>query len=298
MAPGSGLGHLVRTAALGLGLEEAGIPVVILSSSPWSQGFAAITGLTVIPIPASSWKRRCPEYIGTLAPRLIVQDSFPLGFRGERLGPSSRTCPRVCLSRRLKFDHYRDAIRQFGPADDHHDIIHILIEPLADDHMEWITRKSAARIFLDNRICFPFSMIKVPEIPAPLKERLDTGELYLVSHSGPDHEIDQLILRAEQDIRQAGRGHLAVISPVWASQDRSGAYDYFPASLLYADAFRIYTGGGYNSVAESRLDPEKHVMIPFPRLYDDQAWRIDHGAMAGKKPGNDVALDVLLDLCG
>ncbi|MBU1171362.1 MAG: hypothetical protein KKD44_17525 [Proteobacteria bacterium] len=293
LAPGAGLGHLVRTGALGLGLRREGIRSIILSSSAWSRGFAAITGLDLRYIPLALWKERCLEFLRALAPRLIVQDSFPLGLRGENLESISTDCPRVCLARHLKLQAYVDAIKKFGPVSQPHGLINIIIEPLALDHEKWLGMNNSVCINLDSRIRFPVSMISVPEIPEALGRQLDTGFLHLVVHSGPEHEVNQLIQKAEKDITDSGKGELAVINPVFAAKGHPHCYDYFPAAGLYAKAFRIYTGGGYNSVAEGSGLKEKHVMIPFPRHYDDQVFRVNQSSFGEGEPSNDRVVQIL-----
>lgn len=276
LAPGAGLGHLVRTGALALGLSREEIPTVILSSSAFSHGFADVTGLNVIGIPASRWKDALPGCLADLSPRLIIQDSFPLGFRGEDLGAFTERCPLVFLSRRLKMGAYLDRMRQFGagPALPR-GLTHLIVEPLSDDHLSWLEPFSGQLVYFENRIRFPLSLIRLPQIPDPLNRMLDRGRLHLVVHSGPTHEVDRLIRRAEEDIETAGEGELAVINPLLAARGKPGCFDYFPAVALYPAARRIYTGGGYNCVAEGHFFSEKHVMLPFYRLYDDQFWRVE-----------------------
>ncbi|MCG8553400.1 MAG: hypothetical protein MI799_23595 [Desulfobacterales bacterium] len=89
---------------------------------------------------------------------------------------------------------------------------------------------------------------------------------------------------AKTAILTAGTGKLVVINPYLAGQDDApGSVDYFPASLLYAKAHRVYSGAGYNAVAEGGGQTEKHIVVPFERHYDHQFWR------AGDARGNGLA---------
>lgn len=273
LAPGSGLGHLVRTGALALEMERERVPSVILSSSPWAPGFSKITGLCVISLPPSRWKAEAPAHVKRLKPRLMVLDSFPLGFRGEDIKGCSRDCATVYLARHLKFQAYRNAIQSQGGGGCDPDLSAIVIEDLADDHRDWLERHTKVRIRLDGRIRFPVSRIRAPEVPPTLRDLWKKGPVHLVVHSGPEHEVRQLINRAEQSIQAAASGVLAVINPLLAGRGEPYCYDYFPASLLYPESHRIYTGAGYNAVAEGQRFSDRHRLIPFERRYDDQFWR-------------------------
>lgn len=298
LAPGSGLGHLVRTGALALELERERVPSLILSSSPWAPGFSKITGLCVISLPPSRWKAEAPAHVKRLKPRLMVLDSFPLGFRGEDIRGGSRDCATVYLARHLNFQAYRSAIRAQGGGVCDPDLTAIVIEDLADDHRDWLERHSRARFRLDGRIRFPVSRIRAPEPPSPLQSLWKRGPVHLVVHSGPEHEVRQLINLAEQSMQAAGAGVLAVINPLLAGRGEPHCYDYFPASLLYPESHRIYTGAGYNAVAEAQRFSDKHRVIPFERCYDDQFWRAGHKNAADNGNGRRQAAAALLEWSG
>lgn len=274
LAPGAGLGHIVRCAALSLELKNENISSIILSTSRWSDGFAAITGLTVLRIEAALWKHGLIQYLKWLDPAVIVQDTFPFGFKGEDLTSVAYEIPFIYLARRLKLDVYLSRIGKRW--DQHSPLIAtcIVIEPLTDDHFDKISSAPTAPIVLDQRIRFSAHTILFPNVPHALIEKLENGHLHLVVHSGPEHETQRLIQQAQHAIRNTGKGEIAVINPLLASKYKHDYFDYFPASILFDLAFRIYTGAGYNTVSESQQRPEKHKMIPFQRRYDDQAGRL------------------------
>ncbi len=112
---------------------------------------------------------------------------------------------------------------------------------------------------------------KPPAIPGGLLDRLHTEHITLVVHSGPRSEIDQLLEIAQ---REAEKRSIVVITPRPDERLEVPSYDYFPASLLFPLAFRVVTGGGYNSVAELSGWPWKWASRGFPRYFDDQAGRL------------------------
>lgn len=286
LAPGSGLGHLVRTGALSLGLARHGIPSVILTTSPFGPGFSNITGIHVIFLPFPSWAKACPHHLKALDPAVVVLDTFPMGLRGENLSDMTRTCPVVVLARRLTFDTYRNNIRSQGITAEPEGFTALIIEPLPSDYHAWLTQRAEKVIVLENRIRFPVLLMPIPEVPESLERDLSAGDLHLVVHSGPDTEVRQLM--------DCVQGRMAVINPRMAADGLPRCYDYFPASTLYGRAHRIYTGAGYNAVSEIAGDPQKHILIPFNRRYDDQAWRKNQ-PFSGSEPGNATAIESIMN---
>jgi hypothetical protein len=71
----------------------------------------------------------------------------------------------------------------------------------------------------------------------------------------------------------AGTGTpVAVISP-WKLA-HAPSFDYFPAANLIERAKHVYTGAGYNSIADTMDRRTRHTAVAFPRRYDDQAARL------------------------
>nr|WP_321400763.1 hypothetical protein [uncultured Desulfobacter sp.] len=298
VAPGSGLGHLVRTGALALALEKKQVVSVIVSSSPLARGFSRITGLGVIFVPPEHWKKDISGLVHRINPRLLVLDSFPLGFRGESFG-GRFGCPVVYLARRLKFEAYYHRVTSLGGGAYPPDMTAIIIEDLEACHQAWLEKNTSEQARLWGRIRFPESLIKAPEIPKALGSLLDKERVHLVVHSGPEHEVAQLIARAKTAIRTEGAGGLIVINPFLAGRDDApDCFDYFPASLLYAKAHRVYTGAGYNAVAEGGGQTEKHMIIPFDRHYDDQFWRAGDAQVESRGDGLPQAVEKILEISG
>ncbi len=117
----------------------------------------------------------------------------------------------------------------------------IQAEPLPPDH----------EALLGPSIRLP-GPIRLPpgRIPAPLPSELDRDGLHLVVHSGPSTEVTQLTNLAP-DPR-------AIIN-----------LTYYPACNILHRAAHVYSGAGYNIMAEM-LGRPNHTAIPFPRHYDDQ----------------------------
>jgi hypothetical protein len=91
------------------------------------------------------------------------------------------------------------------------------------------------------------------QVATPVPRELDRDGLHLVVHSGPATEVAQLVALAPEP--------RAVIH-----------LNYYPACNVMGRAAHVYTGAGYNSMADM-LGRANHTAVPFPRSYDDQAAR-------------------------
>ncbi|MEW5725520.1 MAG: hypothetical protein AB1896_20600 [Thermodesulfobacteriota bacterium] len=277
-APGAGLGHLVRASAVGLALERLALKTRIVTNSPYAAGLGRLTGLTVDHLPSRRWPAQVRAYAAALKPTLVVLDAFPFGLRGEWRDPPPGL-RFALLARRLKVRAYLEAAGvEWDPAAPTLERI-IQIEPLGEDLLGLLALRGTDPRTLTGRIRFPAGDFPTP-VPGGLAEVLDSGRAWLVVHSGPEKEVRRLWDLAAADLEKNGGGRLAAILPRETDGIPGPVFEYFPAARLYNRAFRVITGAGYNSLAEAALEPEKHLLCPFTRRYDDQAARL-----AGPPPG-------------
>jgi hypothetical protein len=87
----------------------------------------------------------------------------------------------------------------------------------------------------------------------------------LVVHSGPEHEVRELIAYAEELQRIENDDSEIVV----VSQCGIGL-DIVPASSLFAGAKRIVSAAGFNVMLETEPYRDKHHVVPMPRRFDDQ----------------------------
>ncbi|MBF0494960.1 MAG: hypothetical protein HQK58_00060 [Deltaproteobacteria bacterium] len=274
-APGAGLGHLVRACAVSQCLHRLGVVPRIVTHSPYSAGLARLTGCPIDFIPRDKWVAAIPDYAAAVKPEMIVLDTFPWGLRGEWINVPRPRRGFITLARRLKIDAYLAVVQSLCLTTGPHLERVISIEPLADDHLARLQAAGGELVFLPGRIRFPAEDLPTP-IPKEMELLLDRGRLRLVVHSGPMDEVAALIRLAEENIRKHGQGDLAVIHPRPLPGLPWPVFEYFPAAGLYARAYRVITGAGYNSLAEMTPWPKKHLCLPFPRRYDDQVGRINN----------------------
>lgn len=273
LAPGAGLGHIVRASAIADCLEEKSIPCLIITSSLWAEALSRITGIASARIPPDKWGKDLAIFLEKIKPCVIVQDSFPFGFKNENLEAIARKIPFIYLARYLKIEAYFKAINKKWDKNSALISTIIKIEALSEIHNNLIADSLSDYTSLKKRIVFPFEKFR-QAIPSELKTKLKSKRLHLVVHSGPYHETESLVKKAMENIQEESQGELGIISPVFVQRKMKNAYDYFPAAALFADAYRIYTGGGYNAIAETQPFYKKIRPIAFPRYYDDQKNRI------------------------
>jgi predicted glycosyltransferase len=236
-ALGGGLGHLTRArkvlAALGL-TDRA----VLLTASRFAHDPRVTGGLPVLKVPRNLGRDRA-AFRAWLQPVLreadeLIVDSFPAGILGELSGLALP--PARHVARRLRWDAYEP--RLDGPLP-RYDAIYEL-EPLSHD----------------------LGPTQPLELPAtPIGEPLVDEPHWLVVHSGPQHEVDELLKRAHDAPK------LVVVSPHHR--------DVYPVAPHLAHAERVITAAGFNAVHENAPWRERHTLVPFPRALDDQFARAE-----------------------
>jgi hypothetical protein len=137
----------------------------------------------------------------------------------------------------------------------------IIAEPIGPGHERLIQEWGIDTRRLPGRIRFPHAP-DPPPLPAGLVNKMKTGRLWLVVHSGPEHELHRLIRHVRESVTD-DEDRIAFISPWPRKQAGCPGFEYFPASHLFARAHRVITGAGYNAMAEMTGHSDKHIAIPF-----------------------------------
>jgi hypothetical protein len=271
-APGGGLGHLVRAAALALRLGERGRTARVVTNSPYAEGLARLAGCAVDRIPSNRWTSALARYVEELGPEVLVLDSFPWGLRGEWTRPP-KGARIVYLARRLKLGVYLSALDVEPRPDAPHLERVIVAEPLSAEHRALLDGAGGRVTELAGRIRFPAGRFPTP-VPRELAEVLDSGRAWLVVHSGPREEVQALIERARRETSGSAGSRLALIVPRPPAGFDVPAFEYFPAGRLFERAERVFAGAGYNIMSDAAPWAGKLVAQPFKRRYDDQAGRL------------------------
>jgi hypothetical protein len=292
-AMGGGLGHLVRARAVlhTLGLEG---DAALVTASPHAADARVTGGLPVHAAPdgaidagvcRSVYRAWLAQTLARLRPEEIFVDTFPAGLLGE-LADLRAAAPRARLTyvgRLLRWGVYRDALPA-GARPPRFDRA-FLVEPLHADH--------AAAV---GATCDAVRALALRDPPAPppagAADAFDLPDRpWLVVHSGPAAELDELLAYARELQRLEGAGRpLVAVTPLPRAAVPAGVavVDAHPASALFARAARIVTACGFNLMRQTQAHQDRHSFLPFPRRFDDQFARAAR-RRAGAPAGGDVS---------
>ncbi|SDT23358.1 hypothetical protein [Actinoplanes derwentensis] len=265
-AQGGGLGHLTRIRAY-LHTVHAGEPATLLTTSPFAAD-PRVLG------PHRLLHGDPATVLHELKPSLLVVDAFPGGLTGEltagSVPPGTNT---VHLARLLRWDAYRPLLPQTPIRFDRT----WLLEDLEPAHRAHLTGETAPLTLTDP--------------PAPALPDL-APDSWLVLHSGPASEIHELLSYA-RECAEAERlqPRLVLAAPVRPADLPADVehVDPYPAWPLFFSAARIVTAAGFNAVRQTARWRSKHLMLPFPRRWDDQFTRAARARVTGRRsPGGEV----------
>jgi hypothetical protein len=267
-AVGGGVGHITRALAIlhTLNIRENVLIVstvdgAFLKTVPHTVQFAKPTA--AICRDAYKLSAYLQKIINEHQPNELIVDSYPLGVLGE-LNHITYCGPRTYLARLIKWDRYSKKVgnrlfiyqRTF------------VLEPLHQDHQFIVNRISELVLPLD--LTDPPQHKPLPAIP-------DLEYHWLILHSGPEEEINDLINYAKQ-IRNIEHKHnpFLLVTPStidkW-SQKQVIHKRLFPAHRLMPHVEKIITACGCNTMRQARQFRDKHHFFPFTRCFDDQYFR-------------------------
>ncbi|QOY87688.1 hypothetical protein [Paludibaculum fermentans] len=262
-APGSGLGHVNRALAVCLELQELGVSAQIVTNSPFAAGLAQLARFPITRIPAERWQADVRHFAAAVQPELMVCDTFPRGMRGE--WKDGLPVPAIYMARRLNPEAVSTFLGDPGWPDG---IVQVIAaEELSGEHDAALAASKVPVVHLPGRIRLRPGLLPT-EIPAELERLLDTGRCCLVVHGGPAAEVAQLAGLARK------QGRPVAITPWGERMEGLPSFEYYPAGNLMARAAHVFTGAGYNAMADMMFLSEAHTAVAFPRRFDDQAARL------------------------
>lgn len=242
-AVGSGLGHLTRARRVLAALDLASEATIVTSSRDRDAAGD-------IPTIVINEDDDIGAVIGT-AQRLII-DAFPCGIRGELAGIDAPR--RDYVARRLRWSEYAPICATPAPRFD----VTYVVEELEESHSDWVQMHSSA--------VAPLGLNVAPEAG---KEE----DFWLVVHSGPAEEVQELLAYARELAARAGATPRMMVATRCAMElpaDVALAATSPQEPPPYAAAARIITAAGFNVMLETEAWKHKHHVLPFPRRFDDQ----------------------------
>jgi hypothetical protein len=266
-AEGGGLGHLTRVRALvhTLGLRE---PVTVVSSSPAGMDPRVSDGVEVVAMPfrrddvaaRRAWLART---LAEREPTSIVVDAFPAGLGGELDAAVVGSVPCDHVARLLRWPAYRRVV----PANPVRFRTTYVLEDLDPGH--------AAHLEATSGRLVPLSLADPPPAKGlpPWPGASSGGPRWLIAHSGPAAEVEELVAYARDLADVEGVAPELVVASPAAVAPRAApdlvTIDRYPVWPLFESADRVITAAGFN-VMRQLADHEHHVVVPMPRRFDDQ----------------------------
>lgn len=189
-------------------------------------------------------------------------DTFPAGMFGEL---NQCTIPKQnYLARRLRWDQYKvhcGEPKSFFTT--------YTFEELEAQHLAYI--RASSRHIMGVNLQHPTpGTLKLP------KEISPDRAVWLIVHAFIQEETEMLLQYAKDTAQREKRKPVFVVitDQLLNSSDDVLVYAHTPAADWFPLAERIFAGGGFNTVNELKPFASRTMLIPFPRRYDDQAWRV------------------------
>lgn len=295
-AIGGGLGHLTRARAVAhtLGFNDR---IAVLTASQFSSDPRVTAGLEIIKVPRC-FERNLAEYrhwLQTLLCRLqptdFYLDTFPAGIIGEFCNFSFPSGVSLhYIARLLRFARYEDEMIGAPPAFKRT----YVLEQLGELQYHFVSDASVETL--------PLILIDPPMVPDVETDRAiriveQSGPFWVVVHSGPPQEVQQLIqyareLRSSEGSEAAivvvsprGQQTIAVVEDGARDREVCAHLHLYPARVLFQSARRIITACGFNVMRETEEFAEKHRFVPFERRFDDQFLRARRRRGGGRGEG-------------
>jgi hypothetical protein len=251
-AIGGGAGHVTRARRV---IEVLGIDAVILATP--SDRRAAV-GVPLVEIPRElegevaahrSWLRAVSHDYD----RLIV-DTFPAGIQGELSGFAE--VPLDFIGRLLRLDEYRRATND---------------APWPSFESAYVVEEGAPAVVCARVVELDLALPR----PTAIAEAGAPGGYWLIVHSGPAAEVQELIsyAAAMRELEGATSEVLVATPCEVAVPENFRRIDAFPATPLFPQAARIVSAAGFNIMLETEPWRDKHIVLPFARRFDDQFLR-------------------------
>ncbi len=195
LAPGAGLGHLTRANAIAIELRKSNISSLIITSSKYAKPLYNFTKIDTFFLPISLWEQNIKKTLIMHKSQLIIQDSFPFGFRGENLSDIAEKTPFLYLARYIEIEKYLKINKRTWDINNPCLKNVLIIEKLSDEHLNLIIKTKSNILTINNMIKFPLDEISqnIPKIPP---------NSHLIIHSGPQKETDILLDLAEKKYKK------------------------------------------------------------------------------------------------
>ena len=261
-AMGGGLGHLYRVRTF---IDQVHLTSFkVLTNNPLAEKlFSSDEIVSVRHETPHGLIQQIQSALDTIPFTEFYVDAFPAGLFGELNTRNLRT---VYLARRLNWNNYKSLVK---PGQLRFDET-MIFEELEEAHMQFVGEVSESISFIDLRYPIADTSRILSKEVIPMEK-----PIWLIVHSFILEEVESLVRYAKEVARLEKQDPVfIVLSDQQIVEENVFCYAWFPAQDWFPLAARIFTGGGFNVLKQATPYSEKITAIPFPRRYDDQAWRI------------------------
>ncbi|MEO1652187.1 MAG: hypothetical protein AAFU64_01475, partial [Bacteroidota bacterium] len=267
-AMGGGWGHMTRASIF---ISQIGLfpsECLVISPHPPNDAPPQNPDITFLQIPNHlvDQPKRYHQWLTDLINHYDIQeiylDSFPLGIIGEWTPFFQRKDLKFhYIARLLNWEVYQTLgsppLPQFEKT--------WIIEPLQAAQKDFI-RANSHRV---AEISLAYPAPKPENAEKLMRHFSASSPIWLVVHSGPPQESEEIMLFAKRQMRlEKERPLLLVISPITPPpvlREQAFWFNYYPARDLYPRVGRIFTAAGFNSIQETRAFAQKHHCLPLFR---------------------------------
>jgi len=263
-AMGGGMGHVYRTWVFIRHFQIT--EYKIISSNPSVKKFFAEDQIIFLDPEhfEDSWEKFVQVSLPILNVSAFYVDSFPAGIIGE-LCQLSLNAPVYYIARRMRWKKYEELTSGFNLS---FSKVYQL-EPLEPEHEDFIRQHSLEIAPL--RLHYPVG--SVANIPPELIP--SHRPIWLIVHAFHKEETETLLQYARDVARLENINPCFVVLSDQTIDVFGGmCVQYFPAADWFSLADKIFMAAGFNSVQQATPHLDKVAFFPFPRKYDDQAWRV------------------------
>jgi len=296
-AVGGGMGHLVRASKFATHKNWQNF-VVLTAYKPEEQkvfdsSMIETIDQELVHQPSELW-----QYILQLLTSKNIKefylDTFPSGILGEipdwKNNPISQHCNLFYVARRLNWQTYAPKVPTAFLADSEHQSPQFkasyIVEELGEQQQQFVEQNSERVEQVSLPAVSQLNSLSKPTFVKGVIDKLknSSGEKWLIVHSGPQKEVEELMRYAEEISRLEAEGNptqkqlfvctmVDSLEPNGLSQSTFIQFRHYPAIELFPHFDRLFTGCGFNTMNEAKLFSGKHHFLPFPRKYDDQFLR-------------------------
>lgn len=263
-AMGGGMGHLYRTWVITQ--QFAYLDFKVVTSNTVATKFFAEE--QIIFIDPNNYSIAWTDFITKTLPFLDLEeffvDAFPLGIFGELSSLQHVNFPVHYVARRIKWKEYEKVT--CGSLAFHTTFI---LEPLESMHEQFV-RKTSTKI-QTLHLQYPLPRV-VSTYNYPIPQDL---KIWLVVHAFNREEVETLLQYAQDvAVLEGEHPYYLVLSDQLVTVPNGTCMHYPSVMDWFPVAERIFSAGGFNTVQQVLPFIQKTSFMPFPRRYDDQAWRV------------------------